>query len=185
MSFYTYNQHQSRTKTIISTLEAIDSWSISLPWQGNYYYNFHSHRLALPVLDLHINGITQYVVFEGWLLLTRQHDFNSTMSDPSLLLHVVMASCFSVYMSFSGHSVSLERNCWFIGQTYARSQSRPMFSLNGQSLSFPKWVYHLHSCQKCINILEAPGSHQYLVFSSFYILAILGDMQKYFIVILI
>lgn len=186
MSFYTYNQHQSQTQNIISTLEAIDhSQSISLSCQSNYYYNFYNHRLALPVLDLHINGITQYVVFEDWLLLTQHHDFNSTLSDLSLLLRVVMVSCFSLYMSFSGDSISLEWNCWIIGQTYARSQGKPMFSLNRQSPSFPKWFYHLHSCQKCMNILEAPRSPQYFVFSSFYILAILVDMQKYFIVILI
>ena len=37
--------------------------SQSMSYIGNHYFNFYSHQLVLPVLELHISGIVQHALF--------------------------------------------------------------------------------------------------------------------------
>lgn len=39
-----------------------------LPARGNHCSNIYHHRLILPFLEPHINGVTQYAIFCVWLL---------------------------------------------------------------------------------------------------------------------
>ena len=59
---FMYPPHISRYKTILLPHEIyLCPFTVNLPLPGNYYYNFYHYQLTLPVFEIHINGIIQYI----------------------------------------------------------------------------------------------------------------------------
>ena len=58
-------------------LHEVASQTITLPHPSNHCFDFYQHRLVLPVLKLHVNGIIPYVFGVCVCLVSfAQHQFS-------------------------------------------------------------------------------------------------------------